>query len=91
LTSTQFPSSVGFVRTPGRKWSSVAHGDINHGSDGYYQQWAEEQMRKEEELKAEAEQNEMLQAQYEQDMADKEAMAQQMEAEAAQAAQSPDK
>ncbi len=24
---------------------SMCYGDIGHGSDGYYQQWAEEQMR----------------------------------------------
>jgi len=28
---------------------SMCYGDIEHGSDGYYRQWAEEQMRQEQE------------------------------------------
>jgi len=28
---------------------SMCYGDINHGSDGYYRDWAEEQERKERE------------------------------------------
>jgi hypothetical protein len=27
----------------------MCYGDIGHGKDGYYQQWAEEQVRQEEE------------------------------------------
>lgn len=31
------------------KSCSMCYGDINHGSDGYYQKWAEEQERAREE------------------------------------------
>lgn len=31
------------------KSCSMCYGDINHGSDGYYQAWAREQMKREEE------------------------------------------
>lgn len=35
----------------GQAICSMCMGDINHGSDGYYQDWAEEQLRKEQEQK----------------------------------------
>jgi hypothetical protein len=31
----------------GQSACSMCYGDINHGSDGYYREWAEEQMRQE--------------------------------------------
>lgn len=34
---------------------SMCYGDIDYGRDGYYQQWAEEQMRREAEAAAEPE------------------------------------
>ena len=40
---TQCGSSV----PDGQSICSMCMGDINHGSDGHYQQWAEEQMAKE--------------------------------------------
>ena len=33
----------------GNNSCSMCYGDIAHGKDGYYQQWAEEQVRQEEE------------------------------------------
>ncbi len=29
----------------GQRTCSMCYGDINHGNDGYYRQWAEEQLR----------------------------------------------
>lgn len=35
------------------KSCSMCYGDIHHGSDGYYRQWAEEQEQKQAEQRAE--------------------------------------
>ena len=31
----------------GQNTCSMCYGDIDHGSDGYYQEWAEQQIREE--------------------------------------------
>lgn len=38
------------------KSCSMCYGDIDHGSDGYYRQWAEEQQRQEQEQREAEEQ-----------------------------------
>lgn len=38
------------------KSCSMCYGDIDHGSDGYYRQWAEEQEQRAQERRAEDEQ-----------------------------------
>ena len=35
----------------GQRICSMCMGDIDHGKDGYYREWAEEQIRKEQEQK----------------------------------------
>ena len=55
-------SQCGSTIPDGQSICSMCMGDINHGSDGYYQSWAEEQMLKErlqeeEQLRQEQEQH----------------------------------
>jgi predicted amidophosphoribosyltransferase len=54
-------SQCGSSIPDGQRICSMCMGDINHGSDGYYQQWTEEQMA---EVQAEQEAK-AAQAQYE--------------------------
>ena len=39
----------------GQTVCSMCYGDIDHGTDGYYREWAEKQMMQEEQDKAEEE------------------------------------
>ena len=41
-------SSCGSKIPDGQRVCSMCYGDIDYGSDGYYRQWAEEEMRREE-------------------------------------------
>jgi len=42
----------------GSKTCSMCYGDIDHGKDGYYRRWVEEEMQREEERKEEERRNE---------------------------------
>ncbi len=41
-------SQCGSSIPDGQRVCSMCYGDISYGNDGYYQQWAEEQLRKQE-------------------------------------------
>ena len=68
-------SQCGSSIPDGQSICSMCMGDIDHGSDGYYRQWAEQEMERERD-------NEQAQAEYEADQAQYEESQREQDAEA---------